>query len=450
MRREALIFRLKPNQGAAKRVRRALPPCSVLSTGIRTASRGPPLPNSSVLFSPGYPLPSYISCVGHLCSPLHLLSHGALSNQHTTHFAAHFSLFALSIGRRSTFSDACCPAKMSKNVKFSENSDTSGSRTSSHVSSHASSHASQKSSRGHRRSDSESLSDYESRGSVPDGAFSSADYAQQQLRKALHAACAERDRWKGKAQELGEGLAATRKELTQTEARWRGIVERNEVIEQEKKRMHSEKKAAQEDNKNLLDENAKLRERLEKLEKKLSRANGSPPSSSVNLNSPGKPKVHRSNSRSQRDATRERPLSQAEQVEKDKARLSKRFERSDESSDSRSDSTSKTEGRRRRESTTIYIEPMGPPSARPAAPISPTSRHYPTYTTSPVYSPQYSNLSEPVMSPVPRSVRPSSKHPAAIHPSVLVQSPPLYQESPFHPDEDGGYFPHPIPRGRGR
>lgn len=344
-------------------------------------------------------------------------------------------------------------SNMSKNVKFSADSDTSGSRTSSHVSSHASSHGSQKSSRGHRRSDSESLSDYESRGSVPDGAFSSTDYAQQQLRKALHAACAERDRWKGKAQELDDDLGATRKELTQLEARWRGMKERNDVVEQEKKRLHSDKKALQEDKDSLLDENAKLRERLEKLEKKLERANSSPPSSSVNMNSPGKPKMHRSNSRSQRDAPRERHLSEAERAEKDKARLSKRFERSDESNDSRSDGrsdgTSKTEGRR----TTIYIEPMGPPSARPAAPVppSPTSRHYPTYTTAPPYVPQYAPLQrEPVMSTVPRSVRSPSKHPSAIHPSVLVQSPPLYHESPFHPDDGGSYFPHPHQRDRGR
>jgi len=342
--------------------------------------------------------------------------------------------------------DARPSGKMSsKNVKFSD-SDTSGSRTSSHASSHVSSHASHKSSRGHRRSDSESLSDYDSRGPVPDGTFSSAEYAQQRLRDALHSACAERDRWKDKAHELDENLTKARKDLNQLEAQWRGIFERNEVIEQEKKKLHSEKKALQEDKNSLLDENAQLRERLAKLEKKLNRASGTPPSSSINLNSPEKPKIHRSNSRSQRDAPRERPISQAEQAEKDKARLSKRFERSDESSDGRSDGTSKTERRRRRESTT-YIEPMGPPAARPTASVPPSpTRHFPTYTTSPTYAPQYANVREPVMSSVPRSVKSPSKHSSAIHPSVLVQSP-QYHESPFHPDEDGGYFPHPLPRG---
>ncbi|OIW27329.1 hypothetical protein CONLIGDRAFT_424740 [Coniochaeta ligniaria NRRL 30616] len=339
----------------------------------------------------------------------------------------------------------------SKNVKFSKDSDTSGSRTSSHVSSHASSHGSHKSSRGHRRSDSESLSDYDTRGPVPEGAFSSSDYAQQQLRKAVHSACAERDIWKAKAEELDEHLNHTKKELNQLEARWRGIFERNEVIEAEKKKLLSEKKALQEDKKDLLDENAQLKERLERLEKKLNRASGPPSSSSSNpvQNNPDKAnaKIHRSNSRSQRDAPRERAFSEAEQAEKDKARWSKRFERSDESSDGRSDGTSKTERRRRRESTT-YIEPMGPPAARPAAPVPPSpTRHYPTYTTSPAYAPQYASSREPVMSSVPRSVKSPSKHPAVIHPSVLVQSP---YDSPFHPDEDGGYFPHPLPRDRGR
>lgn len=390
------------------------------------------------------PLPSYISCSGISAAHCITLPWCLVKSAYNT-YSAHLAFSPYIV-------DACPSDKMSssKNVKFSKDSDTSGSRTSSHASSHVSSHASQKSSRGHRRSDSESLSDYDSRGPVPEGAFSSADYAQQQLRKALHTACAERDRWKDKAHELDEDLANTRKEYNQLEARWRGIIERNEVIEQEKKKLHSEKKALQEDKKALLDENEQLKERLEKLEKKLNRASGTPPSSSINLNNPEKPKIHRSNSRSQRDAPRERALSQAEQAEKDKARLSKRFERSDESSDGRSDSTSKTERRRRRESTT-YVEPMGPPAARPVAPVPPSpTRHFQTYTTSPAYAPQYANVREPAMSSVPRSVKSPSKHPATIHPSVLVQSP-QYHESPFHhPDEDGGYFPHPLPRDRGR
>ncbi|KAB5582525.1 hypothetical protein GE09DRAFT_1277921 [Coniochaeta sp. 2T2.1] len=340
---------------------------------------------------------------------------------------------------------------MSKNVKFSKDSDTSGSRTSSH----GSSHASHKSSRGHRRSDSESLSDYDSRAStIPEGAFSSADYAQQRLREALKSACTERDQWRDKAHDMGKELVEKNKELHQLDAQWKGLIGRNEVIETEKKKLFSEKKALQEANKNLQDENIQIRQQLERLEKKLNRASGPPPSMTVPiLNSPDKPKIHRSNSRSHRDAPRERMLSEADQAEKDKARLSKRFERSDESSDGRSDNTSKSERRRRRESTT-YIEPMGPAAARPgpSAPIPPSpTRHYPTYTTSPTYAPQYASVREPIMSAVPRSVKSSSssKHHPAIHPSVLVQTP-RYDDSPFHPDEDGGYFPHPLPRDRGR
>ncbi|OIW27242.1 hypothetical protein CONLIGDRAFT_645529 [Coniochaeta ligniaria NRRL 30616] len=140
------------------------------------------------------------------------------------------------------------------------------------------------------------------------------------------------------------------------------------------------------------------------------------------------------------------------QAEKDKARWSKRFERSDsrsdESNDGRSDGTSKTKRRRRRESTT-YIEPIGPPVARPVATIPPSpTRHYPTLTTSPAYAPQYISLREPVMSSVPRSIKSPSKHPTVIHPNVLVQSP-CYDNSPFYPDEDHGYFPHPLPNSRG-
>lgn len=331
-----------------------------------------------------------------------------------------------------------------KNVKFSKDSDTSGSRTSSHASSHVSSRTSHKSAKGHRRSDSESLSDYDSRGPVPEGAFSSNNYAHQRLQEALHLACAEREEWKVKAHDLDEALIKADKKYNQLEARERATDNRNENLEQEHNKLLSEKKALQ-------DENAQLKSALERLEKKLNRASGPPPSMSApiqdNSEKASRPKVHRSSSRSARDAPRERALSEAEQAEKDKARWSKRFERSDESSTDGSTSKTSSERRRRRESTT-YIEPMGPPAARPAhAPVPPSpTRHFPTYTTSPAYAPQYASVREPVMSSVPRIVKSPPKHGSAIRPSVLVQSP-RYDNSPFHPEEDGGYFPHPLPRG---
>lgn len=340
----------------------------------------------------------------------------------------------------------------SKNVKFRDRKDspTSGSRTSSNGS--------------HRRSDSgvgSSSSDYGSVGSGPDRPYAAvSEYEEpryntqaQTLQDALKNACRAREDWKIKAYELDNDLKAerqesntlrhdlnaerqenntlrqeistVRKDQKETEARCSALDERNQLVE-------SQLKKTLEEFARFKEEYARLKEENERLQKKCKRLSDSPTMSGAIpiADAPEKVniKIRRSNSRS----------AKASEAEQDKARLSRRFERSDES-DSRSDSTTK-ERRRRRES---YVEPLGPPMPRPGAQVPPSpTRHYPTYTTAPAYQPQYTNIREPVVSSVPRSVHQS---PPAVHPSVLV-----YDESPFHPDEDGSYFPHPLPRDKSR
>lgn len=280
----------------------------------------------------------------------------------------------------------------SKNhVKFrKDSSPTSGSSTAS----------------SHRRSDSGvgSLSDHGSRAAYSDRAFTPSDYEPQRynisaLQDALGAAHESRDRWKAKAQDLDNDLKDTRKDLKEIEARWSALVDRNELIEGEKKKLHSEKKSLAEENASLRDQIATLQAALEKAEKKSKRQQAdSPPSMSGAIPAEA-PKLRRSPSKREKEKANE-----AEQAQKEKARLSRRFERSDESSDGNSTSTAKSHRSRR----ASYVEPLGPPAARPTigqVPPSPT-RHYSHYTTSPQYPPQYPNIREPAVSNLPRSIHP--------------------------------------------
>lgn len=269
------------------------------------------------------------------------------------------------------------------------------------------------------------MSDHESR---PVGrAFAPIHYDEQlysisALQEALGAANESRDKWKARAQELDDDLADTRKDKKEIEARWHAVIDRNELIEAEKKKLYNEKKAIAEENASLREQVAALQAALEKaVEKaaKKSSSSGSSKSKSAESSPPptmsgaipatttsdataAPPKMRRSSSRSKRDKAGE-----AEQAQKEKARLSRRFEqRSDESSDGNSASTAKSHRSRR----ASYVEPMGPAAARPVVaqqvPPSPT-RHYNNYTAASQYpSHQYPSIREPAAN-LPRSVHPA-------------------------------------------
>lgn len=291
----------------------------------------------------------------------------------------------------------------SKNhVKFRKDSIASGSSRSSTSSSH-------------RRSDSGagSLSDHDSRTAYSDNGLTSPEYEEQQfsvsaLREALGAAHESRDRWKDKAHELGADLTKTRKEMKEIEARWTALVDRNEVIEGEKKKLFVDKKALAEENNSLRDQIADLQQALEKTEKALEKAEKRNKRQQQQSQSEQAPVMSSAtpteSSKVRRSPSKRDKASDAEQAQKDKARLSRRFERSDES-DGNSTSTAKSHRSRR----ASYVEPMGPPAARPViaqGPASPT-RQYSNYTTSSQYPPQYTTIREPAVSNLPRSIHPS-------------------------------------------
>jgi chromosome segregation ATPase len=265
------------------------------------------------------------------------------------------------------------------------------------------------------------LSDHDSRATYSDRPFAPADYEEQRysisaLQDALAHAHEAGARWKAKAQELDGDLTNTRKDMKEVEARWRGLVDRNELIEGEKKKLYSEKKALAEENASLRDQLAALQAQLDKVLEKVGKKSSKKPQGSESSPPPAMSgaipndnaaaatttKIRRSASKSRRDKAGE-----AEQAQKEKERLSRRFEqRSDESSDANSGASTAKSHRSRRQS---YVEPLGPPAARPVVaqvPPSPT-RHYTNYTTSSQYPPQYASIREPAVSNLPRSIHPA-------------------------------------------
>jgi hypothetical protein len=128
-------------------------------------------------------------------------------------------------------------------------------------------------------------------------------------------------------------------------------------------------------------------------------------------------------------------------ADREKEKLRERFERSDQSDTSNSTGKSST-ARRRRDSTSCYIEPMGPAAQRPQVPMPPSpTRHYSTYSTTPQQAPQFTNMQPPVVTQVPRS----APKPTTVHPKVTY----TYEEpAAFSNREDGTYHIHPLPRER--
>ncbi|RKU46982.1 hypothetical protein DL546_007341 [Coniochaeta pulveracea] len=307
----------------------------------------------------------------------------------------------------------------SKSVSFHKDSDTS-----------------------HRRSDSGSLSsDYgSSQGATSRGSnertYTSSnqlDPSRSTLQEALHSALHERDEWKAKAHDAEAELKEMRKKYKELEASWSATTERNKLLVSENKELARQKKGVLDENMTLHVENGQLRKDLEGLEKKTKRLSEAPTPRSPTKEHPdaSSGKVRLSHSRAPRD----RQITDDEPAEKAKARLAKRFGGSEASSDSRADDRSegsgKSERRNRRQS---YVEPMGPPAARPGVSMPPSPirhRNHEGYTATSPYPVPYTPTHEPLMSPVPRSI------------------PQPYQQPLMSPygaaNESGGYFPYPLP-----
>lgn len=279
----------------------------------------------------------------------------------------------------------------------------------------------------------------------------------KRLQEAFLKVSEQKEKYKKKAEELDLDLIKVKaerdqakKDLVEKEAHWRGVLERNELLDS--------------DNKTLKKENKTLQEEVERLEKELRRANrnsNSPPSSMtgalpVETSSDDKT-IRRSSSqrksrrgsvshkdfdralrRQQEDEEREKERERAEKEQE--MRLRRRMGNSPGDESDANNSKSSSGSRKSRDSRTSYIEPLGEPAPRPPPQIPQSPRganshsrgaHYPQYSTQQYAQPSYtSHRAEPVSGNVPRSIRPQ-----------------VYYDGGSTVDEyAGGYQPYPLPR----
>jgi len=271
-----------------------------------------------------------------------------------------------------------------------------------------------------------SLSDNTSRGANPNP-FKPQTTASQwndlaALQEAYRNIYESKEDYKRKAKKLDQENIEERKLRKETEAKWRGVVNQNEQLEEDKKALLKEKRDLQKQNDGQLHEIEELRLQLAEanaqIEKLRRKAATTPPAED--------PKLSRRRSK------------RGETAEEEKERLSKRFQvkEGDKSSDTNA-SGSSSSSRPSRSGRDSYIEPFGPKSSstRPAAPppraAPAATAQYATYTESTHRTPTYAKTHEPTYSSVPRSA----------HPSVYVEEDISY----ITPTEDGLYHPHPLP-----
>lgn len=247
------------------------------------------------------------------------------------------------------------------------------------------------------------------------------------------------DEWKAKARDIERQLT---KRLGEADARLQAMNSRCEHLEDEKKELQRERKKLKEANKGqearltaLQDENEDLRSNNDRLHKKL-RDHETQPATTP---SPKSGKLHRSESKRSKESD----------VDQQKDRLKGRFERSETSSDGSSSrrSGSKAPRSSRRMSHASYsdrpyVEPLGPPAARPTVTIptspgvvNPGRRFDGPIAVSKTGQPAMSHYQDPAYSSTPRSAgmeRPSVfyKYDGAMSPTAGY--------------ENGNYYPHPL------
>lgn len=256
-------------------------------------------------------------------------------------------------------------------------------------------------------------------------------YELQALKQALEATVNQVDEWKAKAVDVERQLT---KKLRQADANLQALNDRCKNLEDEKKEFQREKKKLREANKALQDENEVLRSNNDRLNKKL-RDHETQPATTP---SPKSSKLHRSESKRSKESD----------VDQQKDRLKGRFERSETSSDGSSTkrSSSKAPRSSRRMSHVSYsdrpyVEPLGPPAARPTVTIpvspsvpSPGRRFDGPIAMSKTGQPAMSHYQDPAYSSTPRSA--GIERPTVFYKYEGAMSPNAY--------ENGNYFPHPL------
>jgi hypothetical protein len=248
------------------------------------------------------------------------------------------------------------------------------------------------------------LSDQDSLAANPDRSFTAQEFEEQlnnnrALRQALQSQAAAVADYQAKCKQIDADLTKRNQEYRELYSQWQGLLQRNEVLEDEKKAIFREKKGLANHVKTLEEHNAALQDEVNHLRDKVKRLKNSPPTGpqmSGALPDDGR-KLRRSESKKG----------------KGKDPLAARFERSGESSTSAADSGT----RRGRPSSTVYTEPWGRGGRVRSSSANPV-RRFSTVAVAP--------RGEPVYSDLPRTRRQS----ALFDPNI--------------PLEDGNYFPHPL------
>ncbi len=276
------------------------------------------------------------------------------------------------------------------------------------------------------------------------------------LREAYRNLAESKARWKSKVQVLDDEVVQSRKSLKEVEAKWRAMISANDQLQEDKKKLLHDRKDALARAVTLRDENEVLRRQLADANAYIQRLRegSAGPAAAASRSSSAHPdpdpaaRIHRSGSRK----------------EKEKDRLSRRFDRVDDSSlssggsgggnhsdrssarpssssrmgppppppppaapASSSSSQKQQQQRSRRHS---YVEPFGP--AGPTPPMAAgRTQSFAAVTEASYGAPAFAQAQAPTYSSIPRSVRPS----------VVV-------EDPFSPQafvEDGHYHAYPLP-----
>lgn len=257
-------------------------------------------------------------------------------------------------------------------------------------------------------------------------------YEQQALKQALETTVKEVDEWRFKAAEVERQLT---KKLKQLDANAQGLTSRCANLENENKELQRERKKFSEANKSLEARLAALQIENENLRSKKHRDHETQPATTP---SPKSGKLHRSESKRSKESD----------VDQQKDRLKGRFERSETSSDGSSTrrSSSKAPRSSRRMSHASYsdrpyVEPLGPPAARPTVtiPVSPTvvspgRRFDGPIAMSKTGQPAMSHYQDPAYSSTPRSA--GMERPTVFYKYDGAMSPTAY--------ENGNYYPHPL------
>ena len=233
-------------------------------------------------------------------------------------------------------------------------------------------------------------------------------YDLEALQKEYQKVLDTRDKWEAEARQLGSDLAGVRKDEKEATARWRSVVNRNEILENEKQQLLQDKKT--------------LTDKVKELKRQFGEFEASRYSGLRNATP-----YDRIRSGSKQDVTKE-----------SKEGLAKRFEKQDEDYESKSLSSG-LESRLRRPSQFRQ-------SILTTEPSRVTSKRRPSLSVAleePTSTPSESGPTSSDTEPYPiRPVTRDFAFPRSGHSSIIPEMPgDLYED-------DGIYHPYPLPSGR--